>query len=75
MRGFQTPPAGGIDISDATANASQVLNGDTFYAGTPPKKTGAMSTVSIQAGSNSYPTGYHAGDALGLPDIEPNLAS
>jgi hypothetical protein len=75
-RGFQTPTSGGgsgVDISDADAIESRVLEWNTFYAGTLPKKTGTMPQVSLDPNSNDYPAGFHGGDDAGLTDLEPTL--
>jgi hypothetical protein len=63
----------GVDVSDADALVSDVKAPKTFYSIAPPRKLGTMPTVTVVAGSNTYPQGYHAGDALGLKHKEPNL--
>lgn len=60
--------ASGADVSDATATASNVLDGKTFYAGTDEGiKTGTMvdngaKTATLSpGGSYTIPAGYHNG--------------
>ncbi|GAH52789.1 unnamed protein product, partial [marine sediment metagenome] len=65
------------DSSDATATATRVRSGYTFYAGGGARKTGTLATVAITAANDNYPAGYHAGDALGLDhiDTDPELGT
>ena len=61
--------ASGVDVSDATAVASNVLAGKTFYAGADEGiKTGTMAnkgavSASVDPGSTyTIPAGYHNGE-------------
>ena len=60
----------GTNISDADAAVGDVKDGKFFYSVEEPIKEGTIPTVAISAGSDTYPTGYHAGDAGGLDAID-----
>ncbi|GAJ10061.1 unnamed protein product, partial [marine sediment metagenome] len=62
------------DISDATAVAAEVIDGETFYAVSGGIRTGTMPTVALDPAANDYPTGYHAG-AASLTAIDAHLAA
>ena len=63
----------GTNISDADAAVGDVKDGLFFYSVEEPIKEGTMPTVAITAGGDTYPTGYHAGDAGGLDAIDTDL--
>lgn len=62
------------DISDATAIAAEVVDGETFYAVSGGIRTGTMAVVAITAANDNYPAGYHAGNVGGLDAIDVHLA-
>ena len=59
--------SGSVDFSRATASTSDVLSGETFYAGNKTLKTGTMtnrgtwSTTINPGASVTIPSGYHNG--------------
>ncbi len=63
-----------FNISDATAVEAEVLNPETFYAVGGGRRTGSMPTVSLAAGANAYPAGYHAG-AASLTAVDGDLVT
>ena len=67
--------ADGEDISDATAIEAEVLAPETFYAVSGGIRTGTMPIVALNAGSNAYPAGYHAGNVGGLDAVDVDLAT
>lgn len=67
--------SGGVDVSPANAAVSEVLAPKTFFSVAPPIKTGTMPTVALDPASNAYPAGFHAGDPMGLTDVDPDLNS
>ncbi len=70
--GFHRKP--GVDVSDADALVTDVINPKTFYSVAAPRKTGTMPTVALAPGSDEYPAGYHAGNVGGLVAIDEHLA-
>lgn len=68
------PPQGtGVNIADADAIEGDVKSPKTFYAGSPPKKTGTMPTQTLDPASENVPAGYYA--ATTLSAIDPDLAT
>ena len=68
-------PAPGVNVSDADALITEVIDPKTFYSVAPPKKTGTMPTVALAPDSSAYPAGYHAGDVGGLPAVDGDLVA
>ena len=68
-------PAPGVNVSDAEALVTDVIDPKTFYSVAPPKKTGTMPTVALAPDSSAYPAGYHAGDVGGLPAVDVDLVA
>lgn len=62
-------------ITQGSALVGEVMQGETFYAGSSILLTGTLPTVALAPGSSAYPQGYHVGDGGGLPAIDGDLVT